>query len=336
MRLRAGRALLGIVVTGAVLTGVGWWFSERMERALETPIPIQEAELFDVVAGQSITRIAQVLAAKGWIERAIFLRLEATRTGVAGRIQVGTYEVLPGMTPRALLARFVRGDVKRYQFTIVEGITFRELRRLVDSLPGIRRTLRGVDDREVMARLGAPDQMPEGRFFPSTYYYHHRARDLELLQRAYAEMQEVLTRAWEKRQLDLPFGTPYEALILASIIEKETARGDERPAIGGVFVRRLQQGMKLQTDPTVIYGLGDRFDGDLRRDDLKRDTPFNTYTRAGLPPTPIAMPGAAAIAAAVNPAPGAALYFVARGDGTHVFSDTLSDHQRAVREFQLK
>jgi len=333
---RNRRALLSVLLAILIGAGTAWALFQRMERVLSTPIPIAEPQLFDIEPGQSITKIAVVLAAKGWLESPLSLRIEATRRGVASRIQAGTYEVTPGLTPRTLLAKFVQGDIKRYQFTVVEGSTFIEMRELIKRLPGVRSTLAGVDDLEVMQRLGAPDELPEGRFFPSTYFYKHRTPDLELLRRAYAEMQRILTGAWAKRQADLPLSTPYEALILASIIEKETARPFERAAIGGVFVRRLQLGMKLQTDPTVIYGLGTQFDGNLRREDLLRDTPFNTYTRAGLPPTPIAMPGADAIAAAVNPAPGSALYFVARGDGTHEFSDTLTAHQRAVRAYQLK
>lgn len=336
MRPRTKRVLATLIALAALAGGGAWWFMQHMDRALDKPIPVTRPELFDIVAGQSIARIAQILAAKGWLERAIFLRIEASRQGVARRIQVGTYEVTPGLTPRTLLGKFVRGDVKQYQYTVVEGITFRDLRGQIARLPGVRSTTAKLSDAELMAKIGAPDELPEGRFFPSTYFYHHRTPDIELLARAYREMQRVLTLAWEKRQADLPYGTPYDALIMASIIEKETGRADERAAIGGVFVRRLQQGMKLQTDPAVIYGLGSAFDGNLRREDLGRDTPFNTYTRNGLPPTPIAMPGAEAIAAALNPAPGSALYFVARGDGTHEFSDTLAAHQRAVRKYQMK
>ena len=307
-----------------------------MQHALDQPLPVAQPELYEVSAGQTITRIAKVFVAKGWLTHAIYLRLEASRRGIAARVQSGTYEVTPGITPRRLLEKFVRGAVKQYQFTIIEGITFRELRAQIATLPGVDATLQGLDDGAAMRRIEAIDQLPEGRFFPSTYYYLHHTPDTELLARAYQEMQRVLDAAWQKRAAELPYSASYEALIMASIIEKETGRADERRAIAGVFVRRLQQGMKLQTDPTVIYGLGAAFDGNLRRGDLRRDSPFNTYLRPGLPPTPIAMPGAAAIEAALNPAPGTALYFVARGDGSHEFSATLAAHQRAVRQFQLK
>ena len=330
---RALYSLLGLVLLASV---GGWLLVQDMQRALDTPLPISRPELYEILAGQTITKIARTFVAKDWLTHAIYLRLEATRLGVAARVQIGTYEILPGTTPRELLEKFVRGEVKQYQFTVVEGPTFRELCTQLARLPGVKSTIQNILDGEVMRQIGASDQQPEGRFFPSTYFYLHHTQDTELLTRAYREMQRVLDAAWQTRARDLPYSTSYDALIMASIIEKETARTDERRAIAGVFVRRLQQGMKLQTDPTVIYGLGSAFDGNLRRTDLRRDTPFNTYTRFGLPPTPIAMPGAHAIGAALNPAPGTALYFVARGDGSHEFSDTLAAHQKAVRQYQLK
>lgn len=329
------RAVLALVVI-TVMAGAGFaWLYEQMQRALDAPLTLDAPELFEVTSGQSSAGLADALATRGWLANPLFFRIEARRRGVAARIQAGTYEITSGLTPRALLEKFVRGDVKRYAYTIVEGTTFRTLREQLAGLPGVRVTLSGLDDAAVMAALDKPGENPEGRFFPSTYFYHHHTPDLELLRRAYREMERLLAEAWLARGPDLPYRSPYEALIMASIIEKETGRADERPAISGVFVRRLRRGMKLQTDPTVIYGLGAAFDGNLRRVDLQRDTPYNTYTRPGLPPTPIAMPGHASLRAALDPAPGDALYFVARGDGSHEFSVTLADHQRAVRKYQL-
>ncbi len=319
-----------------LIGGGGWWATRELENAMEHPLPVTSPELFDLSAGESVAGIAQALADKGWLEHPLYFRIEAARRGVTSRLQVGTYEIAPGSTLKTLLQKFVKGDVKRYQYTIIEGTTFLQLRTQMANLPGVISTLRKFDDGELMRRIGAGDQRPEGQFFPSTYYYLHRTTDLELLRRAYHEMQHLLGNAWQARQSGLPYRSVCDALIMASIVEKETGRESERPQIAGVFIRRLKQGMKLQTDPTVIYGLGSTFDGNLRKVDLLRDTPFNTYTRLGLPPTPIAMPGARAIHAALNPAQGESLYFVARGDGTHEFSDTLAAHQRAVRKFQLK
>jgi UPF0755 protein len=307
-----------------------------MERVLSQEIPLEAPLLFEITKGQGITAVARALSGKGLLERPIYLRVEAVRLRLAGRLQAGVYELVPGLTPRDILQRFVRGEVKRYRFTVVEGSTFAELRARIASLPGVKQTSAGLGDEALMAQMGSSGRAPEGRFFPSTYEYLHHTEDLALYRRAYREMQRVLAAAWQARRPDLPYRSPDEALIMASIIEKETGLAAERAQIAGVFVRRLQRGMRLQTDPTVIYGLGDAFDGNLRKRDLLRDTPFNTYTRAGLPPTPIALPGEAAILAALNPAPGKALYFVARGDGSHEFTASLAAHQRAVRQYQLQ
>lgn len=334
---RRWRWLLLTLGIGAVSVGVVvGWFLHEMPQALDRELPLDTSRLFEIAPGETIGRIAKRFVTEGWLPHAIYLRLEASRRGVAARVQAGTYEIAPGSTPRTLLDKFVRGDVKQYRYTIVEGLRFAELKELVAGLPGVDARIARMEDAEIMAAIGAPDQPPEGRFFPSTYFYHHHARDLDLLARAHAQMRAVLAKAWAERAPDLPYANPDEALVMASIVEKETGLAAERAAIAGVFVRRLQQGMKLQTDPTVIYGLGAAFDGNLRREDLLRDTPFNTYTRAGLPPTPIAMPGRAAIEAALNPAPGSALYFVARGDGSHEFSATLEAHNAAVRRYQIK
>ena len=334
---RVWRRLLLASLLATVATGAGLYATWRdMQADLDTPLPLAAAELFEIAPGMSTTKIANAFAARGWLRHALYLRIEATQAGLAGRIQAGYYELHPGDTPRTLLRRFAAGDIKRYAVTFVEGTTTREILRQVAALPGLTHELDAATPERVMEAIGAADQAPEGWLFPSTYYYHHATSDRELLSRAYRQMVEVLNRHWEARDEELPYATPYEALIMASIIEKETARPDERALIAGVFVRRLQQRMRLQTDPTVIYGLGAGFDGNLRRADLERDTPYNTYQRTGLPPTPICSPGEASIAASLHPTPGDALYFVARGDGSHVFSATLSAHNAAVREHQLR
>lgn len=262
-------------------------------------------------------------------------RLLAERTGLAPRLQAGEYRIEPGMTPRGLLQALADGRVVQYRLTILEGSRFRELRATLAATPELEQTLGGLDDAAVLARVGASEGHPEGLFLPDTYFFPRGFSDVELLKRAYWAQKKLLEQAWQSRAPELPLADAYQALILASVIEKETGQAGERPQIAGVFVNRLRQGWRLQTDPTVIYGLGDAFDGNLRRIDLETDTPYNTYTRFGLPPTPIALPGRAAIEAAVRPASTPAMYFVARGDGSHVFSRTLDEHNAAVRRYQL-
>lgn len=330
------RGLLTVLVLLIGVAGALYAAWRDMERSLETPLTLRAPELFEIPSGTSITKIAHAFAQRGWLRHAIYLRLDATRAGLAARIQAGWYELTPGETPRDALRRFAAGDVKTYAVTFVEGSTADEILRQTRALPGLEIELKDATPARLMDALGGSDEPPEGWLFPSTYYYHHASTDRELLTRAHRKMRETLQKHWDARDKDLPYASPYEALIMASIVEKETGRADERAAIAGVFVRRLQQGMRLQTDPTVIYGLGSAYDGNLRRVDLERDTPFNTYVRSGLPPTPICMPGEAAIAASLHPAPGDALYFVARGDGSHVFSATLDAHNAAVREHQRR
>ncbi len=235
-----------------------------------------------------------------------------------------------------MLDRIVAGRVIQYPLTIVEGWTFRQLRQALAAHPQLTQTLAGLSDAEIMARLGRPGAHPEGWFLPDTYHFPKGFTDEAFLRRALTAMEQRLTQVWERRAPDTPLNDPYQALVLASIIEKETGVAAERAEIAGVFARRLRLGMRLQTDPTVIYGLGEAFDGNLRRRDLEADTPYNTYTRPGLPPTPIALPGLAALEAAAQPAAGDALYFVADGQGGHVFSRTLEEHHRAVRRYQQR
>jgi len=249
-------------------------------------------------------------------------------------IKAGSYQVSTGMTPQELMRKITQGDFAQAEILFVEGWTFRQMRAALDSHPAIRHDSTGLPDAEVMRRLNGENGSPEGRFFPDTYIFGKGESDLTILGRAYRAMGKQLQLAWQQRSPDLPLRSPYEALILASIVEKETGRAADRPLIAGVFVNRLRAGMLLQTDPSVIYGLGEDFDGNLRKRHLMTDTLFNTYTRAGLPPHPIAMPGQASLLAALNPARTDALYFVARGNGTSQFSRTLDEHNRAVAKYQ--
>lgn len=286
--------------------------------------------------GSSFSRIASQMEERGWIGSARFLVAYCRALGIVNLMRAGEYRVESGSTVRGLLEKMVRGDVINYQVTLVEGRTFRDFRAALEGAEELKVTLRGLDDPAVMAALGLPGEHPEGRFYPDTYYYHRHETDVSVLKRALARMDKVLQTEWDNRSRDLPYRSAREALIMASIVEKETGAPEERGAIAGVFTRRLQLGMRLQTDPTVIYGMGAGYAGNITRRDLQTPTPWNTYVIVGLPPTPIANPGLAAIKAALHPEPGKSLYFVARGDGTHQFSATLEEHQRAVNQFQKK
>ncbi len=256
--------------------------------------------------------------------------------GKAASIKAGSYEVRGGITPLALLDKLSAGEVTQTEIAFIEGWTFRQVRAALDADPDLRHDSSALSDAQIMSRLGAEESSPEGLFFPDTYVFGKSTSDLDVLELAYKSMQRQLQAAWEQRASGLPYHSPYDALIMASVIEKETGKSTDRALIGGVFVNRLRLGMMLQTDPSVIYGLGAKFDGNLRKKDLRADTPHNTYTRIGLPPTPICMPGHAALQAALNPAQTKALYFVARGDGTSEFSRTLAEHERAVSKYQRK
>lgn len=327
--------LLGILVLSVAL-GAGWFWL-AYQQFLEQPLSLSpEGMVYQVKPGTSLKQLAHDLSAQGLIEQPDFLSWYARYTGQANKIKAGEYRLAPGLTPPALLDLLVSGKTTRYQLTLVEGWNFQQVRTAVAGDPVLIKTLEGLADGEVMARLGHAGEHPEGRFFPDTYQFPRGTTDLSLLRRAYQRMEKVLAEEWQQREKGLPLENAYQALILASVIEKETGAPEERAQIAGVFMRRLRKGMRLQTDPTVIYGLGDGFDGNLRRRDLKQDTPYNSYTRKGLPPTPICMPGREAIHAALHPAPGDALYFVAKGDGTHQFSATLQQHNAAVRKHQLK
>jgi UPF0755 protein len=329
--------LLGLILLLASLA-VGWVWMDY--RAFETtPLQLPDGGAVVVLPpGGSVSSLAEELVQRGYLREgwSWYLRWLAWSTDRAGRLKAGEFQLAPGTRPGALLDLLVSGKVIQYPLTVIEGWTFRQMLEAVRAHPAIRRTLDGLDDAGVMARLGRPGEHPEGRFYPDTYHFPRGTTDADFLARAYRRMQAVVDEAWERRASDLPYASPDEALVLASIVEKESAVAGERPEIAGVFVRRLRRGMRLQADPTVIYGLGGEFDGNLRRRDLEADNPYNTYTRTGLPPTPICLPGGGALRAALAPAEGNALYFVARGDGTHQFSPTLEEHQRAVTRYQLR
>ncbi len=293
----------------------------------------QDVVRVEIKSGYGLRTIATELQAATGLSAFGFERL-AQLTGSSTKLRAGIYEVTTQDSPWRILDKMRKGESRLESVVIVEGWTFAQMRVAIEKHPAIRSELQGLPVREWWQALGLPESHPEGVFFPDTYLFAPGTTDRRLYQMAYDAMQTELHRAWEQRQPSLLLRNPYDALILASIVEKETGQEADRGTIAGVFMNRLKLGMRLQTDPTVIYGLGDAFDGNLRRRDLERDTPYNTYTRAGLPPTPIALPGRAALYAAMHPEPTKALYFVARGDGSSQFSDTLSKHNRAVAKYQ--
>jgi len=311
-------------------------FAWRVDRFLDAPLAIGDGgEPLTISPGTSFSNVARSLGDSGIVEKPDWLRWYARITGDAERVQAGEYQLSPGTSARALLAQLVEGDVVMHSFTIVPGWTARELLAAMHRHGAIEQTLDYDDLSSLVTRFDSPSANPEGLFLPETYQFPLGTSDKDLLQQAHALLANVLDEEWTQRAGELPIDSPYDALTLASIIEKETALASERPRIAGVFVRRLQQGMRLQTDPTVIYGVGPTFDGDLTRRHMTTDTAYNTYTRAGLPPTPIALPGREAIHAALNPASGTELFFVATGlgDGSHKFSDNKAEHDVAVAEY---
>jgi UPF0755 protein len=329
---------LRALVVGGLIAGLGaaWlWYDYQQFQETALPLP-PEGIVYELPLGGSAASLARDFVQMGILRRPLYLRLLARQQGMARQLKAGEYLIPAGTTPSGMLELLSSGAVIQYPLTLVEGWTFKQILDLIRSNDRIVHSLDGLEPAEIMTRLGRPDSHPEGRFFPDTYHFPRGSKDLDVLRRAMQAMDRVLAEEWARRNPELPLKDPYEALILASIVEKETGLGSERPQIAGVFVRRLRKGMLMQTDPTVIYGLGDVFDGNLQRSDLERDTPYNTYTRKGLPPTPIAMPGREAIHAALNPADDDSLYFVAKGDGSHKFSATLKEHNKAVRKYQLK
>lgn len=323
--------LSGLALAGAL--AIGGWFYYYANSPLTLPVSPFE---FTVKPGASLKSLARQLTDANLLPEAQSFWLLGRATSRATGIQAGTYNLTEPVTPLALLQKLERGDVVSVAITFVEGITFAEMRAQLESVKELKATLRGATTADVMKRIGAAESNPEGLFFPDTYQFSAGASDLDLLKKSYRMMQVKLAAAWAQREPGLPYKSAYEALIMASIIEKETGKAEERPLIGSVFTNRLRIPMRLQTDPTVIYGMGRRYDGNIRRRDLTTDTPYNTYTRDGLPPTPIAMPGWGALLAAVKPAQSDKLYFVAKGDGSHYFSRSLDEHNRAVAKYQLR
>jgi UPF0755 protein len=320
-----------VLVAGAVLFGY-----RHYTRFADAPIAgIEAGDSVTVAPGDSLPTVVRKLRTIGARGSDLEWRGLARQLGAAGKLQVGEYALEPGMSPRTLLQRMRDGKVVSYRFTIVEGWNFRELRAALAKAKPLQQKGRELDDAALMRAIGRGGQHPEGRFLPETYHYNRGDSDLDLLKRAAADLDRVLSKTWNGRDQGLPLKTPYELLTLASIVEKETGVADERPQIAGVFVRRLKTPMRLETDPTVIYGMGSAYTGNIRKSDLQTDTPYNTYTRDGLPPTPIAMAGADAIHAAAHPAPGDSIFFVAVGDGSgrHVFTKTYAEHQTAVAEY---
>jgi UPF0755 protein len=327
------RVFLILLLASSAL-GAGLWFDYRAfeRRPLELP---DASMILDIPRGTSLRGLASQMTQEGLLMHPYYFIALAYRQGDQGRIKAGEFEVTSGMTPVDLLARITSGQVVQHTVTLVEGWTFRQAVEAVERHDRFSGELGTLSDDALMAKLGRPGEHPEGRLFPDTYGFPRGTQRLVILRRALERMEQVLAEEWAGRSDGLPLESAYEALILASIIEKETGVARERPEIAGVFVRRLQKGMRLQTDPTVIYGMGERYEGKIRRADLREATAYNTYVINGLPPTPIALPGRAAIHAALHPADGDSLYFVSRGDGSHVFSVTLEQHNRAVRRYIL-
>jgi UPF0755 protein len=323
------KRLLFLTILAALIGAGGLtWYAQQ-------PLHIESLpKSVNVPPGMNLRTLSTMLKREGVIENASAFWLLGRVLGKGGKLKLGVYTLDQPLTPLALYARFERGDVSQAIIQFIEGKNWRDVRAALAAQPLLRNDSAAMSDAEIMRAIGAEESYPEGLLFPDTYFYAPHTSDINVLRRAYRLQHDKLQAAWERRAPGLPYRTPYEALIMASIVEKETGAAFERSQIAGVFLNRLRLGMRLQTDPTVIYGLGERFDGNLRRVDLQRDTPYNTYTRAGLPPTPISMPSEAAIQAALNPAKTKALYFVARGNGTHVFSTTLEAHNRAVKRYQ--
>ncbi len=325
------KGLLLLIIMGVMVI---FWAKRDYERALSQPV-VTDSDVFVIKKGESFRQITRRLQQK-WAINPYWFRVIAYQKKVTNQLKAGEYVLQPGMSLPDILAVFVRGKVRQYAITFPEGWTFKQIRQRLSENANLTHTLDNVDDKVMLKRLGSPYKHPEGLFFPETYFFEKNTSDFELLKRAYQKMQQVLQQEWAGREPGLPLESPYQALILASIVEKETGKPSERARIADVFIRRLRKGMLLQTDPTVIYGMGDRYQGNIRRQDLKQATPYNTYVIKGLPPTPIAMPGREAIHAVMHPAAGNSLYFVARGDGGHVFSATLREHVNAVNKYQKK
>jgi UPF0755 protein len=320
---------LGVLVAAGAAGGFAWWSKQPIVGEGDT-IP------FTITKGSGAHAAGQQIAEAGVPIQPLLFNLLARFTGKSGKLKAGSYELKPGTTPLRLIDQLVRGEFAQESLTIIEGWTFRQMRQAVAAHKGLKHDTVGLSDSQLMEKLGSGYKQPEGLFFPDTYLFAKGSSELQIYRQAHAALLQHLDAAWAQRAQDLPYADKYQALTMASIVEKETGQKSERAMIAAVFVNRLKLGMMLQTDPTVIYGLGEKFDGNIRKKDLETDTPYNTYTRNGLPPTPIALPGLQSLGAALAPARTSALYFVARGNGTSHFSDNLTDHNRAVNQYQRK
>jgi UPF0755 protein len=319
-------AIVIISMLGAA--GFGLWAHQPITEPGALPIE------FSIQSGSSVRSSAQQIAAAGVPVNPILLEIVARLTGDSAKLKAGNYELKPNTTPLALIAQLVRGEFAQEVLAIIEGWTFKQMREAIAAHPALKHDTVALSDKELLARITSDFKAPEGLFFPDTYLFAKGASDLQVYRQAHGLMLKRLNDAWARRTASVPYKSPYEALIMASIVEKETGQKSERDMIAAVFVNRLKQGMLLQTDPTVIYGMGDKFQGNIRKQDLLTDTPYNTYTRTGLPPTPIALPGAESLEATMHPAKSNVLYFVSKGNGTSVFSTNLADHNRAVNKYQ--
>jgi UPF0755 protein len=323
------KVLFSLIVIGIIVAaGIAYWAQRPIVGHDQHPIE------FSIKAGSGVRSSAQQIAMAGVPVNPLFLELLARASGKSTRLKAGAYELKPGTTPLGLIDQLVRGEFAQEALVIIEGWTFKQMRQAIADHPALKHDTARMSDKELLAKITSDYKFPEGLFFPDTYLFAKGSSDLQIYKQAHALLLKRLNDGWGKRDPALPYKSPYEALIMASIVEKETGQKSERDTIAGVFVNRLKIGMLLQTDPTVIYGMGEQYQGQIRKRDLQTDTPYNTYTRAGLPPTPIALSGAAALAAALKPAKTESLYFVSRGDGTSHFSATLDDHNRAVDKYQ--
>jgi len=307
---------------------VSYWAYQPIIGADDEPIE------FGIKPGSGVRSSTQQIAAAGVPVNPMLLHLLARITGKSAKLKAGNYELKPGTTPLALIDQIVRGEFAQESLAVIEGWSFRQMRQAINNHPALKHDTLALSDQELLAKITQDYKHPEGLFFPDTYLFAKGASDLQVYRQAHALLLKRLNEAWAKRSPSLPYKTPYDALIMASIVEKETGQKSERNMIAAVFVNRLKRGMLLQTDPTVIYGMGDKFQGNIRKRDLETDTLYNTYTRVGLPPTPIALPGAESLGAALAPASSDVLYFVSRGNGTSEFSNNLNDHNRAVNKYQ--
>ncbi len=326
-----------LFISTIVLVASAAFAYSQYQKFLETPLDFSpESKIFNLERGWSGRQLSQKLVEEAVLEDATFFAFYLRISQQANKLQAGEYLLTSGITARELVYKFTQGDVTSYKITIIEGWSFKKLRLVLAENKYVTHALADVDDSQLMKKLGLKTIHPEGQFLPDTYYFSKGTSDLDILRDAHRALNEALQEAWKNRAKDVQLKSSYEVLIMASIIEKETGAAEERKKISGVFNLRLKKNMKLQTDPTVIYGMGDNYNGNIRRRDLRTDTPYNTYTRKGLPPTPIALPGRASIEAAVSPDKGDDLYFVAKGDGTHQFSESVKEHNAAVRKYQLK